>query len=323
MFEKLQQFFSKFSSGSETSWFAVHKNLLTNLFLIILGNYLLAAALNASLLPKFMKSISSTPMRSGKDNDSSSQGVTQKNLANYHEIKKSVVERNVFNSSGEFPQEESGDEASKAKGAFDIEAPCEKTSLKIKLVGMISLEEKGSIATIKEDGFDTADVYSEGDIIVGSDTAQIVRIQSGKVIINNGGRKECLDLKLGDEKFKAGGPSGKGGISMEEESVIDLDAKYVQNELGEGFGKVIQSARLVPNTVNNQVNGFKIFGIQAGTLLDKIGFKENDVITRVNNVVMEAEQGFALYQALNDEKQIRIHVLRNGTVPKTLAVRVK
>jgi type II secretory pathway component PulC len=128
---------------------------------------------------------------------------------------------------------------------------------------------------------------------------------------------------LGEDKFQASSALSGGGPIISEEIFVDLDSKFVQSELGEGFGKIIQSARLIPNIVNNQVNGFKMFAIHPDTVLDKAGFRENDVITKVNNTVMEAEQGFALYQALNDEKQIRVNVLRNGRTPKTIVIRVK
>ena len=38
---------------------------------------------------------------------------------------------------------------------------------------------------------------------------------------------------------------------------------------------------------------------------------------------MEAEQGFALYQALLDERDISIRVLRKGKTPTTLNIRKK
>ena len=322
MFEKLRSIF--LSTPEKPSWFAAHKIFFIKIAFVILGSYLLATGVNATLLPKMTKAFSS-PTAKIKNLDTGGENISIKNTVNYHDVKKAVLDRNVFNVSGELPKEES-DEGDKGKGVFDINGPCEKTSLKIKLLGMIAMEGRGSIATIKDESFDGADVYSEGDFIIGSDTAQIVKMERNNVIINNGGRKECLELKLGDEKLLASiGSSTGGGMQSVggEESVVDLDASYITSQLGEGFGKIIQSARLVPNTVNNQVNGFKVFGIEPGTLLDKAGFKDNDVITKVNNTVMEAEQGFALYQALNDEKQIRVNVLRNGSTPKTIVIRVK
>lgn len=316
MFEKLRQIF--LSTPEKASWFAANKVFFIKLAFTVLVSYLLASAVNSTLLPKMTQAFSTAS--NVKVIDGGSEMVSIKNLVNYHDVKKAVIDRNVFNQSGEVPKEESED-SNKGKGVFDIDGPCEKTNLKIKLVGMIAMEGgRGSIATIKEENFDS-DIYGEGDFIVGADNAQIVRIQRNSVIINNAGRKECLDLKLGDEKLQA---SISGGGSMGgEETVVDLESSYILSELGEGFGKIIQSARLVPNTVNNQVNGFKVFGIEPGTVLDKAGFKDNDVITKVNNTVMEAEQGFALYQALSDEKQIRVNVLRNGSISKTIVIRVK
>lgn len=322
MFEKLKDTIS--SKLSETTWVSEYRSFFIRIGFIILTSYILASAINAALLPKMTKIFSS--MRAAPKFQEAPQSFTPKTVPNYHEIKKAVLDRNVFNQTGELPKEED-ENIEKAKGAFDIEAPCEKTSLKIKLVGMIALEgERRSIATIKEEGFETADVYSEGDYIIGADAAQIVLIQHNQVIINNGGRKECLDLKLGGDRsdsFVKRSSSSFANPPSEETLSVDLDSKFVQSELGEGFGKIIQSARLVPNTVSNQVNGFKVFGIQAGSVLDKAGFKENDVITKVNDTVMEAEQGFALYQALNDERQIRVNILRNGSIPKTIIIRVK
>lgn len=316
MFKKLLEFFARFKSSSdEASWFVTHRHLLINSLLVVLASYIIAVSVNATLLPKMMKTFSAVKSVNVAENG---QSVAVKNLANYHEIRKAILDRNVFNQSGDFPKEESDESREKKGGAFDMDAPCEKPSLKVKLLGVIAMDGRGSIATILEEGFLNSDVYNEGDYIIGSETAQIVAIQRSKVIINNAGRKECLELNLGEDKLRAAVT-----IAGDEVSTVDLDYKYVKSELGEGFGKIIQSAHFVPNVVNNQVNGFKLFQIQPDTIFQKIGFKENDVITKVNNVVMEAEQGFYFYQALNDEKQIRVNLLRNGVSPKTIVIRVK
>ncbi len=316
MFEKLKTLFSK-KPKIDAAWIGTYRSIIINLVLTLLVSYLAASALNAALLPLISSGISITTSLKGGDGGS----VSIQNQLNYHDVKKAVLDRNLFNQRGDVPKDENFEQDNKGKGYFDMEAPCEKTALKIKLLGMIAMEGgKGSLAMMKEEGFDGSDIYSEGDLVIGSDNAQIVRIERSKVIINNGGRKECLELKLGDEKLQA---SSEMNAAPDEIISIDFDSKFVQNELGDGFGKIIQSARMVPNIDNNKVNGFKVFAIQPESLLNKAGFEENDVITKVNNTMMEAEQGFALYQALNDEKQIRVNILRNGTTPKTIVIRVK
>ena len=315
MFEKFKNFFSP---SEEKKQFSHLKPFLLRAFFILCLCYPLAGMVSSSLLPTLIRSVEKAKSPVLQESTAS---VAIKNQVNFHEIRKAIFERNVFNQTGEYPVEES-DTAAKKKESFDKDAPCEKSTLKLTLLGMIYLEgDKRSIATMKEEGYETADVYSVGDYVIGNDSAQIVDMQREKVVINNAGRKECLELKLGSEKLMAavGGPK-----QVSEETInVEFESKWVENELGEGFGKVIQSARLVPNTVENRVNGYKIFAIQPGTLLDKAGFRDNDVITQVNNTVMEAEQGFALYQALLDEKQIRVNLLRDGKSPKTIIIKVK
>ena len=98
----------------------------------------------------------------------------------------------------------------------------------------------------------------------------------------------------------------------------------MQDELGPGFGTIIQKARLVPNTTDNQMNGFKIFAIDQASLLGKTGLQNGDVITQVNETSLkQPEQGFALYQAFQDEKEVRIHILRHGTTPMMITCRIK
>ena len=103
-----------------------------------------------------------------------------------------------------------------------------------------------------------------------------------------------------------------------------LEEKYVQDELGPGFGTIIQKARLVPNTADGQMNGFKIFAIDQASLLGKTGLQNGDIITQVNETSLkQPEQGFALYQAFQDEREVRIHILRRGTTPMMITCRIK
>ncbi len=254
---------------------------------------------------------------------------------NYRDVEKSIKERNLFNSTGEFPAEGDGAGAGgDRKAAFDINAPCAKPTVNADLVGTIVLDGGGSIATVQEKGYTEADVYREGDQIIGSETAQVVRIERNRLILNNNGVKECLELASEDKRPTGSAvgfpdsPSSSGSTAASappaSSSDCTLEEKYVQDELGPGFGTIIQKARLVPNTADNQMNGFKIFAIDQSSLLAKTGLQNGDVITQVNDASLkQPEQGFALYQAFQDEKEVRIHILRNGTQPMMITCRIK
>lgn len=261
---------------------------------------------------------------------------------NYRDLVKAIKDRNIFNSTGEFPEEKSPDAGDEHKGTntFDINAPCKKPQANVELLGTIVMgDTTSSIATIQESGYTESDIYREGDTLVGSDAAQIVKIDRNRVIINNGGSKECLELAAAKERKEAtafsDAPPGGGGTPPSGEANpgaaaagggndCALEEKFVQDELGPGFGTIIQKARLVPNTTDNVMNGFKIFAIDGNSLLAKIGLKNGDIITQVGETSLkQPEQGFALYQAFQDEREVRIHILRGGTTPMMITCRIK
>ncbi len=254
---------------------------------------------------------------------------------NYHGIEKAIKDRNLFNSAGEFPEEkvEDGKEG-QPKSAFDINGACGKPSVNVELLGTIYLGDSGSVATMQEKGYSESDIYREGDVIIGNDKVSVARIDRNRVILNNDGVKECLELKVegpkqANESSFGSGPAvtagpGDGAPPAAAGTDCALDEKYVQDELGPGFGTIIQKARLVPNTTDNQMNGFKIFAIDQSSLLGKTGLQNGDIITQVNDVSLkQPEQGFALYQAFQDEREVRIQILRRGTTPMMINCRIK
>jgi general secretion pathway protein C len=190
-----------------------------------------------------------------------------------------------------------------------------------------------SLATVKDKAYSEADIYRVGDVIYGNEGATVAAVERQKLIINNNGAKECIDLDkgapgAGSDGFPTAGGDGFGGVpngAAGAGSEITLEAGYVEGELGPGFGKIVDAARLVPNTLDGGgINGFKIFAIKGGSLFARVGFQNGDIITRVNDTSMtQAEQGFALYQAFQDEKEVRIQLLRGGVTPLNITVRIK
>ena len=303
--------------------------------LAVVAAYAFAAVVSAILMSFMMKSAVKPPVRSA-----SAGPAVQLNMGrqpNYRDIRKAIMDRNIFNSEGKFPEESTGEnrEGEGGVAVFDLNAPCQRSSVNIELLGTIYMgDSTQSSATVKEQGYPEADVYRVGDAIIGNEEVIVAAIERKKLILNNKGVKECLELAgdklpVANDGFPAtptaapdmGGASDPGAAGCG--GTVQLDGPYVESELGTGFAKIINAARMVPNTTDNQVNGFKIFSINQGTILGRIGFQNGDVITQVNDTSLKLpEQGFALYQALQDEREIRINLLR-GSAPCTINVRIK
>lgn len=310
-------------------------SLCSKLGLVVGFAYVGASSLSAWLASSLLGSALTTYGKVGRQ-EAKPANVNFSPSINYNPIEKSIKNRNLFNSTGEFPQEnaDKSKPQEETKTNFDINAACNKSTAEVDLLGTIFMDGPGSLATLQEKGYGEADIYREGDLIIGVSGAIVARIERNRVILNHNGKKECLELASENPKKKDDGfPAGQaGGSAASKEAPPEgtvrsdcaFDEKYVQDELGVGFGTIIQKARLVPNTTDNVMNGFKIFAIDPGSLLGKTGLQNNDVITQVNDTSLkQPEQGFSLYQAFQDEKEVRIHILRNGTTPMTIVCRIK
>ena len=305
---------------------------------LIGGGLLVLAYLSASMVSAVLMNVmmdSALKTHAGRARAlPASQAVIISNNQNYREVMKAVLARNIFNSEGTLP-EEADPIHSEGGGVFDAKAACQKTTLPITLLGTIFLGSTNSLATIKDSGYSEADIYRSGDVIYGSQ-AKIYAVEPQKVIINNNGTKECLELTPPasvmaniNSGSTADGMSGVGGGSGGGESFDDgcgsvtLEANYVEKELGQGFANILSKGRLVPHNKDNVMKGFKLIGVDPSSLFGKVCLKNEDVITEVNGTnLQQPEQGFTFYQAFQDDREIRISILR-GETPKTITVRIK
>ncbi len=307
------------------------------LFIVPVGISYLIASVIGGLFAQFMVSniIAARARISIRADEGAHAEQDHPVMSNARDIQNAIKERNIFSSEGKFPEEKFGGAVAAKSAHFDIDAPCAPTSLPIELLGTIFLGDRlKSLATVKDKAYSEADIYRVGDVIYGNDQATVAAVERQKLIINNNGAKECIDLDkgapgAGSDGFPTTGGDGFGGVPTSGAgagSEITLEAGYVEGELGPGFGKIVDAARLVPNTVEgtSTINGFKIFAIKGGSLFARVGFQNGDIITRVNDTSMtQAEQGFAIYQAFQDEKEVRIQLLRGGLTPLNITVRIK
>jgi general secretion pathway protein C len=315
------------------------RRIETNIYMLVLSvgaAYISADIVGGVISSSLVSSVFSSQARiSVRADDLGAVMLDRPVMANTRELQETIKNRNIFNSEGKFPEEKFGGAGGGSRGAFDMNAPCNPISLPIELVGTIYLGDPSkSIATVKDKNYSEADVYRAGDAIYGNEQAIVAAVERQKIVINNNGSKECIVIedKVPNQNASDGFPAFGGGdfASLPTNpagagSEITLEAGYVEGELGPGFGKIVDAARLVPNPVDGGgINGFRMFSIKAGTLFSRVGFQNGDVITRVNDTSMtQPEQGFALYQAFQDEKEVRIQLLRGGSTPLNITVRIK
>jgi general secretion pathway protein C len=139
---------------------------------------------------------------------------------------------------------------------------------------------------------------------VGRDTVAIRRPDGGTVEV-----QVVDDTKIVNVASR--GPAG-GGVRKVGEGSFLVDQHEVQSST-DNLNTILTQARALPYQEQGKTVGFRISEIVPGSIYQKIGLQNGDVVQRVNTEdVTDPGKFFQMYQGLKDEKHITIDLLRNG-----------
>ncbi len=149
------------------------------------------------------------------------------------------------------------------------------------------------------------------------DQSMIVKVQRDKITMK-GADGSTFELEVADETrivsvSKPGIPSPRHDrIKRVSEGNFVVDQGMVTSST-ENLNQLLTQARALPYIENGKTVGFRMSEIVPGSLFEKIGLMNGDVIQGVNSQQLDDPgKFFQLYQGLKDEKNITIDVLRNG-----------
>ena len=81
----------------------------------------------------------------------------------------------------------------------------------------------------------------------------------------------------------------------------------------ENMSQILTQARALPYMENGKTVGFRLSEIVPGSIYEKIGLVNGDVIQKVNSQdVDDPAKFFQLYQGLRTESNVAIDVIRGG-----------
>jgi general secretion pathway protein C len=201
-----------------------------------------------------------------------------------------------------------------------IEAPV-ATPLKLKLWG-VALHQNGrsSYSIIEDLGAHKQGVYGIDAAVPGG--ATVKAIEWDKVILNHNGKDEILELAsktIVAAKSAPGpaapaapaAPASGNGIQATGENEYLVPRSEVDSAL-ENMSQLFTQIRAVPHFEGGQSIGFRLFAIRRGSLFDKIGLKNGDIITSINGSQMnDPSRAVALLQELRDSNDLAVDIIRN------------
>jgi len=146
------------------------------------------------------------------------------------------------------------------------------------------------------------------------DGSAIVQVMRNKVSLK---RSDGVIVNLEQEDdtkivpMKAAG-AGNEGVRKLSGGKFMVDQKEVLAST-ENMNQILTQARAVPYLEQGKTVGFKISEIVPGSIYEKIGLVNGDVIQKVNSQeVDDPAKFFQLYQGLRNERNISIDLIRSG-----------
>ncbi len=101
--------------------------------------------------------------------------------------------------------------------------------------------------------------------------------------------------------------------------VAQAEVEHSMSNLSELFTQM----RAVPNMQDGKTNGFRLFAIRSGSLFQKIGLQNNDVVQRINGIDLnDPGKAMSLFQDLQGETRLSVDVVRGGET-RTLSYEIR
>jgi general secretion pathway protein C len=177
----------------------------------------------------------------------------------------------------------------------------------LNLVGTFVSSQEPSSAIIEDQRKAQQEVFYLNEKIFGD--AKLVAIFRDRVEIERGGQVEVL-------KLEDGGASGSGGGGGRESTAtsggeITVNEADVDSALS-NLPLLLTEIRAVPYFKEGQAAGLRLFAIKSGSLFDKIGLKNGDILKSINgNPMGDFTQAVKLFERLKAERTLKVSLERN------------
>lgn len=156
-----------------------------------------------------------------------------------------------------------------------------------------------------------ADGYKIGDDIGGE--GKITLIEQKRVCLASG---TCVCIGGDDKKPTAAAPKGEGddgGVSKLADNKFEIDQSVIDGAMG-SFETLATQVRVTPHKgADGEIDGYRLSAIRKGSLFEKIGIKNGDIVHGVNgSSLTSTEAAMGVYNTLKNEKSFTFDISRRN-----------
>jgi len=187
--------------------------------------------------------------------------------------------------------------------------PVVKSSLAIKLLGTV-VAGRQSAALLQSKPGAIEEVYHIGEAIMPGVILQDV--ESTRILIGVSGRREIIMLDESEplntlpfQPISARKPGIHSGVQH-----LGISRSMLNREM-QNMARLMTQARLTPQSGSGKPNGFLISEIVAGSIFQRIGLHNGDIIQSVNDMSLSnADQTVAILKVLKENRHVEVALWR-------------
>jgi len=181
------------------------------------------------------------------------------------------------------------------------------SKLKLRLVGTNVSSTGNPFAIVEDISKKKQDVFELNEMIFKQ--AKLLEVLEESIKIERDGKVEVLVMKQGKRSSSTRGSSVDSNDDRTEFSVAEEELSDALANLP----RLLSQARAVPYFRNGKSIGMRLFAIRRGSLYEKLGLKNGDIILSVNeNSVSDPAQALKIFEMLKTERSINIQLERSG-----------
>lgn len=214
-----------------------------------------------------------------------------------------------------------------------------KSRLPLRLMATMEAEDPElSLATILDTEAGVSGLYGRGDVVRSG--VVVMGIDQAIVHLRNNSALEYVQLgedapppvaaaaepKEGEEKEEAKPddrsiPGAEEAINCPTEETCTVERAFVE-QLMANPALLAKQARIVPKQKDDEILGYKLYGIRRGSLPKLLGLKNGDMITAVNGEELKSmDKAMALYTKLRRASNLSVSIERKGkTITKEIQI---
>ncbi len=196
-----------------------------------------------------------------------------------------------------------------------------KTSLNLRLIGVsASSNPERSAAIIQQGNRQQTYVIDEN---LGSSSVIVEEIHADRVILNNNGRLETLEMEdIGEDRpalsLIIDSPEDSKSLRAtdeEEKSNVDEGAEIKQRlaQVADNPSSLLDYVNISPVQTNGELKGYKLNSGKNPELFRDAGFQNGDLAVAINGYdLTDMEQAMLASQELSEQEQVSIEIERDG-----------